>query len=127
MTLMNENRAAMVISPKATGRRINKLRKAMGLRTTDISDYLGFSEPQAVYKWFRGDSLPTLQNMFQLSQLLDIPIEEIICSVRADREMDTGKEREDGKERQLSFFVWRTSADRAEAVNLRFIFISWPA
>ena len=127
--MMDENRTAMVISPQATGRRINKLRKAMGLRTTDISDYLGFSEPQAVYKWFRGDSLPTLQNMFQLSQLLDLPIEDIICSVRADREMDTGKEREDGTERQLSFFVWRISADRGEAavLNLRFIFISWPA
>lgn len=66
------------IDPVATGRRIQELRKAKGLRVTDISDYMGFFDPQAVYKWLRGESLPTLRNMHQLSQLLGTTIDDII-------------------------------------------------
>ena len=61
-----------------TGKRIQEIRKQKGLRVTDISDYMGFYEPQAVYKWMRGASLPTLQNMYQLSQLFGVSMDEII-------------------------------------------------
>lgn len=66
------------IDPVETGKRIQELRKAQGLRVTDISDYMGFLDPQAVYKWLRGESLPTLRNMYQLSQLFGTTIDDII-------------------------------------------------
>lgn len=71
-----------------TGKRIQELRKRKGLRVVDISDFMGFYEPQAVYKWMRGDSLPTLQNMFQLSQLFETTIDDIIrCSEEPEENM----------------------------------------
>lgn len=71
------------IDPVATGKRIQELRKEQGLRVTDISDYMGFLDPQAVYKWLRGESLPTLRNMYQLSQLLGTTIDDIIRCAEA--------------------------------------------
>lgn len=68
------------IDMKATGARICELRKKNGLRVTDISDFMGFTEPQAVYKWQRGDCLPTLDNIYALSILFHTTIENIIVS-----------------------------------------------
>lgn len=74
------------IDAVATGKRIQELRKQRGLRVTDISDRMGFYEPQAVYKWMRGESLPTLQNMFCLSQILETSMEDIIRCTEPGRE-----------------------------------------
>lgn len=68
------------INMKATGARITELRKRCGLKVKDISDFMGFTEPQAVYKWQRGESLPSLDNIFALSKLFNTTIEDIIVS-----------------------------------------------
>ena len=66
------------IDMPATGRSIERLRRAAGLSVKDIQEAFGFSTPQAVYKWQRGEALPTLDNMTVLSRLLGVSIEEII-------------------------------------------------
>ncbi len=67
------------INQVATGERIRAIRKEKGLRVTDISSYMGFESPQAVYKWQRGDSLPDLGNMIRLMELFRITdIREIV-------------------------------------------------
>lgn len=66
------------IDATATGRRIRELRDLNGLRITDISDALGFYEPQAVYKWMRGECLPTLRNMYRLSILFNTTLDDIV-------------------------------------------------
>lgn len=66
------------IDAAATGKRIRELRDLNGLRITDISDALGFYEPQAVYKWMRGECLPTLRNMYRLSILFNTTIDDIV-------------------------------------------------
>ena len=60
------------IDQVATGARIKAIRKSRGLRVTDVSSYMGFESPQAVYKWQRGDSLPDLGNMVRLCELFQI-------------------------------------------------------
>lgn len=62
----------------ATGQRIKELRKARGLKVTDLSEYMGFTEPQAVYKWQRGESLPSVDNLYALSRILRTSMEDIL-------------------------------------------------
>ena len=59
-----------VLDLKATGERINQLRKDNNLRVIDVAEYMGFESTQAVYKWQRGESLPTVDNLYALSRLL---------------------------------------------------------
>ncbi len=72
------------IDLKATGERIKQLRKEKHLKVREISEFMGFSEPQAVYKWQRGDSLPTVDNLYALSILFETPMEQIIIVRRED-------------------------------------------
>lgn len=66
------------INVKATGARIKQLRKERGLTIRDISEYMGFTTDQAVCKWQRGDSLPSLDNLYALSRLYGTTMEDIL-------------------------------------------------
>ena len=68
----------------ATGKRIRELRKEKNLKVREISEYMGFSEPQAVYKWQRGDTLPTVDNLYALSILFETSMEDIIVRERQE-------------------------------------------
>jgi len=76
-----------VIDPVATGENIVRLRKDRGLTVRDLQDYFGFEEPQAIYKWQRGKSLPTVDNLYALSALLDVSMDEILVPVRPQLNM----------------------------------------
>ena len=67
-----------VIDLVATGENIIRLRKARGLTVRDLQDWFGFEEPQAIYKWQRGKSLPTVDNLYALGALLEVPMEDIL-------------------------------------------------
>jgi len=69
-----------VIDPVATGENIVRLRKQRGLTVRDLQHWFGFEEPQAIYKWQKGKSLPTVDNLYALGALLDVPMEEILVA-----------------------------------------------
>lgn len=62
----------------ATGININDLRMSAGLSVKDIQSVFGFSTPQAVYKWIRGDSIPSVDNLVVLAKVLGVTINDII-------------------------------------------------
>ena len=70
-----------VIDLAATGRSIERLRKAAGCSVRELQRAMGFSSPRAIYKWQQGQTLPTLDNMVLLSRLLGRGIEEILVFV----------------------------------------------
>ncbi|MBR1507029.1 MAG: helix-turn-helix transcriptional regulator [Eubacterium sp.] len=67
-----------VIDLHSTGARINELRRERGITVDELRIYLGMNNPNSIYKWFRGEVLPTLENMYALSVILEVPIDEII-------------------------------------------------
>ena len=71
-----------VIDLVATGENIARLRKARGLTVRDLQQWFGFEEPQAIYKWQKGKSLPTVDNLYALGALLGVPMEDILVPCR---------------------------------------------
>ena len=67
-----------VLDTKATGARIRELRKARHLKVEDVARFMGFESEQAVYKWQRGDSLPTVDNLYALSRLFGTTVDDIL-------------------------------------------------
>ena len=66
------------ISQKETGRRIRQMTADRGYSVKDIQEAMGFENPQAVYKWMSGKSLPSLDNLIILSRILNTSIESIL-------------------------------------------------
>ncbi len=67
-----------VINTVATGKRIRELRRENHMRVTDLMDFMGLESVQAIYKWQRGESLPSVDNLFALSRLFGIPMDDIL-------------------------------------------------
>ena len=82
-----------VIDPAATGENIRRLRQMRGLSVRDLQSFFGFEEPQAIYKWQRGDSLPTVDNLYALGSLLEVPLEQIIIPIRRPLKITEQQER----------------------------------
>ncbi len=66
------------IQQKETGRQIKRLLSAHGYTVKDVQPVMGFENPEAVYKWISGKSLPSLDNFIILSRLLHTSIEDIL-------------------------------------------------
>ena len=66
------------IQPKKTGERIRKLLLEKGYTIREIHGAFGFENPQAIYKWLSGKSLPSIDNFIILSRLLHTSIEDIL-------------------------------------------------
>ena len=77
-----------VIDLIATGDNIKRLRIERGLTVRDLQKYFGFEEPQAIYKWQRGQSLPTVDNLYALGNLFGITMDEILVPVRNQLHID---------------------------------------
>jgi len=76
------------INLSATGMNIQRLRKSRGLSVKDLQEFFGFEAPQAIYKWQSGASLPSVDNLLALSQILEVPMERILVK----NELPTPKE-----------------------------------
>lgn len=61
-----------------TGLRIDKFRNEAGLTVREMQDIFGFGTPQAIYKWLRGKSLPSLDNFVILASILGKTIDDIL-------------------------------------------------
>ncbi|MBO4474915.1 MAG: helix-turn-helix transcriptional regulator [Clostridiales bacterium] len=67
-----------IINMEETGSNIVRLREDAGLSVRDLQDIFGFATPQAIYKWQRGVSMPTIDNLLVLSLTFRVPIERIL-------------------------------------------------
>ena len=66
------------IQMEQTGKHIRKLLMDNGYSVRDIQHAMGFSSPQAVYKWLSGQSLPSVDNLVVLSKILHTSIDNIL-------------------------------------------------
>ena len=66
------------INMKATGRNIRRMREEKGYSVKELQTIFGFKDPQTIYKWQWGKSLPSVDNLVILSKIFEIPIEEIL-------------------------------------------------
>lgn len=66
------------IDMEETGRRIRELVREKGLSVKDVQEALSLGTPQSIYHWFEGRNLPTVDNLYALSELLEMPIDFLL-------------------------------------------------
>ena len=62
----------------ATGIRITQLRQQTGLSVRELQEIFGFNTPQAIYRWQRGVTLPTLDNLVVLAAVFGTTLDAIV-------------------------------------------------
>ena len=75
-------RTPAVIDKNGTGSKINSFMKKQNLQPRDIQYYLGLTCVQTVYRWLDGINIPTVDNLYALSQLFDINVDEMLAGNR---------------------------------------------
>ena len=66
------------IDLEKTGVHLKKLIERKGYTVKDIQSLLHLSCPQPVYRWFKGQVLPSVDHLYVLSKLLHAHMEELL-------------------------------------------------
>lgn len=71
-----------IIDRKRTGIRLRRIMDERGLSVKDVQQYLELGSVQSVYHWLNGLSMPTIDNLYALSELFQMPIDDLVCGNR---------------------------------------------
>ena len=76
------------IDMKRTGERIQFFMDLHQMTAVDVRRYLDLNCVQTVYRWLNGVNVPNVDNLYALSQLFQVGIDELIVG---SRKLDTGR------------------------------------
>lgn len=68
------------INVAATGRRIKETRLAHKVKVTELQEHFGFTNPNTIYKWEKGECLPSMGNMLGLAKFYECSMEDLLVS-----------------------------------------------
>ena len=71
-----------VIDKRETGINIRRIMDQHKLTVKDVQQFLGLGSAQSIYHWLNGISLPTIDNLYAMSELLQVSVDEMICGNR---------------------------------------------
>ena len=91
----------IAIDKVRTGQQIRLLMEKRGVTVRDVKNALSLACVQSVYHWLDGQSMPTLDNLYALSDLLKVPIDMLVCGNRC---YDPGKNIPEGAERLFRYY-----------------------
>lgn len=79
-----------MIDKRATGINLRKIMDRHNITVKDIQKYLGLASVQSIYHWLNGISMPTVDNLYALSELFGLPIDDMVCGTRPKRKAVVG-------------------------------------
>ena len=72
-----------LINKRETGVNLRRIMDMRGVTAKYVQEYLGLGCVQSVYRWLDGINMPTIDNLYALSELLQVPIDALVCGNRA--------------------------------------------
>ena len=90
-----------LINKRETGVNLRRIMDMRGITPKDVQEYLGHGCVQSVYRWIDGVNMPTIDNLYVLSELLQVPIDAIVRGNRAPIALDIIIKQLDSRESRL--------------------------
>lgn len=85
-----------IINLNETGRNLRNIMKERNISVREVQTYLGLGSVQSVYHWLNGISMPSIDNLYALSVLFGLPMDELVCGNKAEFESEAEvEEKED--------------------------------
>lgn len=101
-----------LINKQETGVNLRKIMDMRGITPKDVQEYLGLGCVQSVYRWIDGVNMPTIDNLYALSQLFQVPIDAIVCGNRAPVVTHSIIKPLDSKENRISTYYEKLTENR---------------
>lgn len=102
-----------LINKRETGVNLRRIMDMRGITPKDVQEYLGLGCMQSVYRWTDGVNMPTIDNLYALSELLQVPIDAIVCGNRASIAPDSIIKQLDSRESRLCAYYKKLNEMRA--------------
>ena len=102
-----------LINKRETGVNLRRIMDMRGITPKDVQEYLGLGCVQSVYRWTDGVNMPTIDNLYALSELLQVPIDAIVRGNRAPIVPDVIRKQPDSRERRLCAYYEKLCEKRA--------------
>lgn len=77
-----------IIDKRETGINMRRIMDQHKLTVKDVQQFLGLGSAQSIYHWLNGISLPTIDNLYALSELFQVPMDDLICGSRTMTKRD---------------------------------------
>ena len=90
-----------VINLKETGINLRRIMDRQGITVKDVQKYLRLTSVQSVYNWLNGINMPTIDNLYAMSELFKIPMDALVCGNRKEIMPVKVKDTVSTKERRL--------------------------
>lgn len=66
------------IDKKATGHKLYRLIEKSEMTYAQIAEYLDLKSPRVIYEWVNGTKLPSTENLYNLANLFQVQMEDIL-------------------------------------------------
>ena len=101
-----------IINKRETGINLRRIMDKRGITAKDVQQYLGLGCVQSVYRWLDGINMPTIDNLYALSKLFQVPIDAMVCGNRAPIKPDINFELQDARDRRLYAYYQKLNEKR---------------
>ena len=112
----NKTEDGKMFDMRKIGKRIAELRKSKNITQMALADMMGISF-QAVSNWERGESMPDISKLGELSEIFGVSIDDILCNKRAAEiveEISAGEKPSDITPEELTEAVPLMAPEQAE-------------
>ena len=97
------------INLKETGINLRRIMDKRGITVKDVQKYLGLGSVQSVYHWLNGISMPTIDNLYALSELFQVPMDAIVCGNKRPIVSKYSTATDEPRDRRLSAYYKKLS------------------
>ena len=70
--------SSLSIDMEKTGMRIEEICREQGVTIKELQALFGFAAPNAIYRWLRGEALPTVDHLVILAHGLHVSVDDIL-------------------------------------------------
>ena len=98
-----------IIDKRKTGINLQRIMDKRNISVKDVQNYLELNCVQSVYHWLNGISLPSVDNLYALSELFEVPVDALLCGNRKTLLPELVIEFETSRDRRLYEYYRRIS------------------
>ena len=76
----------VILDVELSGKKLHTAIKKSGYSVRELQDLLYLRCPNPIYRWMHGNTLPSVDNLYRLSLILNMPMEDLLVFKSFDNE-----------------------------------------